>query len=76
MDMHYICLACDQRIERAAFEAHAATHGWNLEQTRQCGYEYDAATRVSTHEFSMRGGPSLFWLVTRHSGQDREMETE
>ena len=62
-EMRYHCLICDQPFDAASFPAHAAEHGWPLEQTRQCGYEFDPATRTNTHEFSLPGGPALFWLI-------------
>ena len=57
--MTYHCLVCDVDVAAAAFPAHAAEHGWDMDAVRQVGYEQ------GTHEFGEPCGPSLFWLIRR-----------
>lgn len=61
--MVYHCLICDRSIDVAAFPAHVAEHGWDMECARQVGFDWELGT--ATHEFGIPDGPSLFWMV-RH----------
>ena len=61
--MIYRCLVCDIPLTVGTLPAHAAWHGWHLEQTRDQGIERDGG--IVTHEFGTKGGAALFWL-TRH----------